>query len=349
MGQQRYWAVKNSTNVIISGGEKIDDAKMQHYRPKVFGAQDGTKNFLTQVIKFMVKHVILSFVVQLVSQSKSKPMLGDGEALSIGVVKVLLTGMVAAKVAAGEKPTDPDGGRRRSLAPMRRKPPVSALDFEIAEAGEGSADAEVAVKLPDCVGLHDNGDEGDETAEADEGSADAEVAVAIPDYVGLHDSGDEGDETAEGGEGSADAEVAVSEGAIFPALSVRKFGAFCLQGCMTAASGDAVKGFSLLRMHAGFEPVKEKVENDGSSEKSNSSSPGYVLGLGNYGSHADDEDNEIESSSVPTPAKMLLTIVNGISQLHKHSRYETNFVNAQIKTIVDMNCLERALVGKSNR
>ncbi|BAT73621.1 hypothetical protein VIGAN_01112700 [Vigna angularis var. angularis] len=31
-------------------------------------------------------------------------------------------------------------------------------------------------------------------------------------------------------------------------------------------------------------------------------SPGDVLGLGNYGSDADDEDNEIESSSVPTPA-----------------------------------------------
>ncbi|KAG2409346.1 uncharacterized protein HKW66_Vig0000110 [Vigna angularis] len=93
-------------------------------------------------------------------------------------------------------------------------------------------------------------------------------------------------------------------------------------------------------------PVKERVENDGSSEKSNSSSPGDVLGLGNYGSDADDEDNEIESSSVPTPAKDAAyqsgikqpladthdVSVNGISQLPEHSRYETNYVNAQIKT-----------------
>ncbi|XP_045831528.1 protein starmaker [Trifolium pratense] len=48
-------------------------------------------------------------------------------------------------------------------------------------------------------------------------------------------------------------------------------------------------------------PVKAKeIENDGADEKSNSSSPGDVLGLGNYGSDADDE---IESSTVPAPAK----------------------------------------------
>lgn len=94
-------------------------------------------------------------------------------------------------------------------------------------------------------------------------------------------------------------------------------------------------------------PVKEKVENNGATEKSNSSSPGDVLGLGNYGSDADDEDNEIESSSVPTPAKDAAyqseikqhlsdthdVSVNGISQFDEHSRYETNFVNAQVKTI----------------
>ncbi|TKY58691.1 arginine/serine-rich protein PNISR isoform X3 [Spatholobus suberectus] len=94
-------------------------------------------------------------------------------------------------------------------------------------------------------------------------------------------------------------------------------------------------------------PIKEKVENDGASEKSNSSSPGDVLGLGNYGSDADDGDNEIESSSVPTPAKDATyqsgikkplsdthdVSVNGISQLDEHSRSETNLVNNQAKTI----------------
>ncbi|PNX55836.1 UDP-galactose:fucoside alpha-3-galactosyltransferase, partial [Trifolium pratense] len=44
----------------------------------------------------------------------------------------------------------------------------------------------------------------------------------------------------------------------------------------------------------------KEIENDGANEKSNSSSPGDVLGLGNYGSDADDE---IESSTVPAPAK----------------------------------------------
>lgn len=89
-------------------------------------------------------------------------------------------------------------------------------------------------------------------------------------------------------------------------------------------------------------PVKEKVENNGASEKSNSSSPGDVLGLGNYGSDADDEDNEIEISSVPTPAKDAAyqsgikqpssdthdVSVNDISQLDERS-----IVNAQVKNI----------------
>ncbi|KAL2344390.1 hypothetical protein Fmac_005675 [Flemingia macrophylla] len=91
--------------------------------------------------------------------------------------------------------------------------------------------------------------------------------------------------------------------------------------------------------------IKQKVENDGASEKSNSSSPGDVLGLGNYGSDADDGDNEIESSSVPTPAKdasyqsgikkpLLDTHdipVNGISEFDEHRRKDTNLVNNQVK------------------
>ncbi|KAK7386756.1 hypothetical protein VNO78_27092 [Psophocarpus tetragonolobus] len=94
-------------------------------------------------------------------------------------------------------------------------------------------------------------------------------------------------------------------------------------------------------------PIKEKVENDDASEKSNSSSPGDVLGLGNYGSDADDGDNEIESSTVPTPAKdsvyqsgvkkplsdMHDLSVNGISQLNEHGRSQTNLVKNQVKTV----------------
>ncbi|CAL5197227.1 unnamed protein product [Lathyrus oleraceus] len=57
-------------------------------------------------------------------------------------------------------------------------------------------------------------------------------------------------------------------------------------------------------------PVKAKeIENDGVNEKSNSSSPGDVLGLGNYGSDADDE---IESSTVPAPAKDAAYMVNNV-------------------------------------
>ncbi|WVZ02895.1 hypothetical protein V8G54_023701 [Vigna mungo] len=176
-------------------------------------------------------------------------------------VLVFLMMVVATEVAARKKPTDLSGGRRRKLLPLsmaalmafersgetKRKPLVSAPDFETAEAGEGSADAEVVVALPDfgCMMV--------EMKEANSGAP------------------------------------------------------------MTAALGDMTKGFSLLRMHAGFELVKERVENDGSSEKSNSSSLGDVLGLGNYGSDVDDEDNEIESSSVPTPTKYA-TYQSGIKQ-----------------------------------
>ncbi|XP_054808750.1 uncharacterized protein LOC129310871 [Prosopis cineraria] len=47
-------------------------------------------------------------------------------------------------------------------------------------------------------------------------------------------------------------------------------------------------------------PVKVKEpEPDADSEKSNSSSPGDVLGLGNYASDAEDDDDEMDSSSVP--------------------------------------------------
>jgi hypothetical protein len=68
-------------------------------------------------------------------------------------------------------------------------------------------------------------------------------------------------------------------------------------------------------------PVKAKeIENDGANEKSNSSSPGDVLGLGNYGSDADDE---IESSTVPAPAKdaayMVDNIVKTNSSLSRNS------------------------------
>ncbi|KAG4924517.1 hypothetical protein JHK87_050057 [Glycine soja] len=94
-------------------------------------------------------------------------------------------------------------------------------------------------------------------------------------------------------------------------------------------------------------PIKEKVENEDTSENSNSSSPGDVLGLGNYGSDADDGDNEIESSSVPTPARDAAyqsgikkplsdrhdLPVNGIAQLDEHDRSETNLMNNQVKTI----------------
>ncbi|XP_027347393.1 lysine-specific demethylase 9 isoform X2 [Abrus precatorius] len=89
-------------------------------------------------------------------------------------------------------------------------------------------------------------------------------------------------------------------------------------------------------------PVKEKeLENDAVSEKSNSISPGDVLGLGNYGSDADDGDDEIESSSVTTPAndaayqpgvnKPLADMhdipVNSSSQLEEH-----NLVSNMVKT-----------------
>ncbi|BAT99044.1 hypothetical protein VIGAN_10042000 [Vigna angularis var. angularis] len=68
-------------------------------------------------------------------------------------------------------------------------------------------------------------------------------------------------------------------------------------------------------------------------------------------------------SSVPTPAKdaayqsgikqpLLDThdiSVNGISQLHEHSRYETNFVNAQIKTMSLPSNVRGLRFGRGNR
>lgn len=94
-------------------------------------------------------------------------------------------------------------------------------------------------------------------------------------------------------------------------------------------------------------PVKAKeLENDGATEKSNSSSPGDVLGLGNYGSDADDGDDEIESSSVPTPLKdttyqsgikkpsedMNDFPVNSSSHLEEHGKSQTNLVDKLVKT-----------------
>lgn len=94
-------------------------------------------------------------------------------------------------------------------------------------------------------------------------------------------------------------------------------------------------------------PVKAKdLENDDANEKSNSSSPGDVLGLGNYGSDADDGDDEIKSSSVPTPSKDAASHsgikkpfedindvpVNSSSQLEEHRRSQTSLVNNGVKT-----------------
>ncbi|RYR18196.1 hypothetical protein Ahy_B03g062824 isoform C [Arachis hypogaea] len=94
-------------------------------------------------------------------------------------------------------------------------------------------------------------------------------------------------------------------------------------------------------------PVKAKeFENDVAIEKSNSSSPGDVLGLGNYGSDADDGDDEIESSSVPTPSKDATNRsrlkksledtnsfpVNSSSQLEEHGRSQTKLEDKPVKT-----------------
>ncbi|CAJ2636243.1 unnamed protein product [Trifolium pratense] len=69
-------------------------------------------------------------------------------------------------------------------------------------------------------------------------------------------------------------------------------------------------------------PVKAKeIENDGAVEKSNSSSPGDVLGLGNYGSDADDE---IESSTVPAPAKDDAYMENNIGKTNSSLSRNSN-------------------------
>ncbi|CAJ2636237.1 unnamed protein product [Trifolium pratense] len=69
-------------------------------------------------------------------------------------------------------------------------------------------------------------------------------------------------------------------------------------------------------------PVKAKeIENDGADEKSNSSSPGDVLGLGNYGSDADDE---IESSTVPAPAKDDAYMENNIGKTNSSLSRNSN-------------------------
>ncbi|XP_019423171.1 PREDICTED: uncharacterized protein LOC109332624 isoform X2 [Lupinus angustifolius] len=82
-------------------------------------------------------------------------------------------------------------------------------------------------------------------------------------------------------------------------------------------------------------PVKAKeLENDSAGEKSNSSSPGDVLGLGNYGSDADDGDDEIKSSSEPDPLKDVAyhSGINSSLELEEHSRSQTNLVNSVVKT-----------------
>ncbi|XP_019439224.1 PREDICTED: transcription elongation regulator 1-like isoform X2 [Lupinus angustifolius] len=82
-------------------------------------------------------------------------------------------------------------------------------------------------------------------------------------------------------------------------------------------------------------PVKAKeLENDSAGEKSNSSSPGDVLGLGNYGSDADDGDDEIKSSSVPVPSKDV-AYHSGISsslELEEHHKSQTSLVNNVVNT-----------------
>ncbi|MED6180704.1 hypothetical protein PIB30_012580 [Stylosanthes scabra] len=93
-------------------------------------------------------------------------------------------------------------------------------------------------------------------------------------------------------------------------------------------------------------PLKAKeLENDVATEKSNSSSPGDVLGLGNYGSDADDGDDEIESSSVPTPSKDATNRprlkknledtnnfpVNSSFQLEEHGRSQTKLEDKLVK------------------
>ena len=69
-------------------------------------------------------------------------------------------------------------------------------------------------------------------------------------------------------------------------------------------------------------PVKAKeTEDEGANEKSNSSSPGDVLGLGNYGSDADDE---IESSTVPAPAKDDAYMVNNTAKTNSSLSRNSN-------------------------
>ncbi|KAF1871930.1 hypothetical protein Lal_00012147 [Lupinus albus] len=82
-------------------------------------------------------------------------------------------------------------------------------------------------------------------------------------------------------------------------------------------------------------PVKAKeLENDSVGEKSNSSSPGDVLGLGNYGSDADDGDDEIKSSSVPAPSKDVAyhSGISSSSELEEHHKSQTSLVNNVVNT-----------------
>ncbi|XP_057420951.1 uncharacterized protein LOC130714979 isoform X2 [Lotus japonicus] len=100
-------------------------------------------------------------------------------------------------------------------------------------------------------------------------------------------------------------------------------------------------------------PVKAKeIENGGANEKSNSSFPGDVLGLGNYGSDADDEDDEIKNSSVPTPAKEAANMVNNL--VKPSSLPSRNSNGAAIDQVHDDKVIEKfdnasKVVSKDNR
>lgn len=78
-------------------------------------------------------------------------------------------------------------------------------------------------------------------------------------------------------------------------------------------------------------PVKGKEpEHDALSEKSNSSSPGDVLGLGNYASDAEDGDDEMDSSNVPASLKDAAH-QSGIKKSLEDMHDVSNNSNSQVK------------------
>lgn len=82
--------LQQDTNVI-SSGEKTVDTKIQHYRPHVVSAPDGTKGSLSQVVKpvvepmmeLMVEPVIQSFIVQLVARSQPELVVSNHDNICI--------------------------------------------------------------------------------------------------------------------------------------------------------------------------------------------------------------------------------------------------------------------------